>query len=488
MTTGLQFWDISIWSLLLAFAGIFLASLLANALIQTIKPLKKALIPSPVLGGFLLLVFLSVYKAITGSDLIEGSTLEIITYHSLGIGFVAGALKFNKNKKKTTQKEILNSSFFTIGGYALQAIVGVAITVILFFIINSWPAGGVLLPMGYGQGPGQAFNWGNIFSQYDETISAFGQFEGGVDFGLSIAAMGFISASIGGVIYLNIERRKGNIKMLKDVEYTERLKLEDYESEGEVASSDSIDKMTIQFGIVFIVYAISFAILFGISTLCDLSGVGILVNTVKPLFWGFNFIFGVAVAALYKLIYTKLKEKGIVKKQYTNNYTMDRISGLSFDIMVVAAFGSINLEAFLEPKLIIPLIVVCISGALVTYFYCQHIARKVFPEYKDEAFLAFYGMLTGTNATGIILLREIDPQFETPACDNMVFQSLYSIAFGAPILLSLGYVGRGWIQLIVCVLIYLVILVGLYLLMRREAFFKKKKENLATEENNNSNE
>ena len=111
MTTGLQFWDISIWSLLLAFAGIFLASILANALIQTIRPLKRALIPSPVLGGFLLLIFLSVYKAITGTELIEGSILEIITYHTLGIGFVAGALKINKNKKKTTQKAILNSSF-----------------------------------------------------------------------------------------------------------------------------------------------------------------------------------------------------------------------------------------------------------------------------------------------------------------------------------------------------------------------------------------
>ena len=295
MTTGLQFWDISIWTLLLAFAGIFLASLLANALIQTIRPLKKALIPSPVLGGMLLLIFLTVYKAITGTELIEGSVLEIIT----------------------SQKAILNSSFFTIGGYALQAVIGLIITVSLYFIINAWPAGGVLLPMGYGQGPGQAFNWGNTFSQYEDAVSEFGAFVGGKDFGLSIAAMGFISASIGGVIYLNIERRKGNVKMQKEVDYTERLKLEDYESEGEIASSDSIDKMTIQFGLVFIIYAISFALLYGISTLCDLSGVGLLVNTVKPLFWGFNFIFGVAVAALYKLIYTKLKDKGVIKKQYT---------------------------------------------------------------------------------------------------------------------------------------------------------------------------
>ena len=155
---------------------------------------------------------------------------------------------------------------------------------------------------------------------------------------------------------------------------------------------------------------------------------------------------------------------------------MDRISGMSFDVMVVAAFGAINLGAFLEPKLIVPLLSITIIGGVVTYFYCLHISNKVFKEYKDETFLAFYGMVTGTNATGIILLREIDPQFETPACDNMVFQTLYSIAFGAPFLLSLGSVGLGFKGLIVSMALYVVIVVILYLLMRREDFFKRKEK------------
>ncbi|MBQ3017556.1 MAG: hypothetical protein IJD89_01300, partial [Clostridia bacterium] len=46
-----------------------------------------------------------------------------------------------------------------------------------------------------------------------------------------------------------------------------------------------------------------------------------------------------------------------------------------------------------------------------------------------------YGMLTGTASTGIILLREWDPKFKTPAADNLVYQNFPAIAFGLPIML-----------------------------------------------------
>lgn len=45
-----------------------------------------------------------------------------------------------------------------------------------------------------------------------------------------------------------------------------------------------------------------------------------------------------------------------------------------------------------------------------------------------------YGMLTGTASTGIILLREADPDFKTPAADNMVFQNFPAIILGFPMM------------------------------------------------------
>ncbi|MBR3787822.1 MAG: sodium:glutamate symporter, partial [Firmicutes bacterium] len=46
-----------------------------------------------------------------------------------------------------------------------------------------------------------------------------------------------------------------------------------------------------------------------------------------------------------------------------------------------------------------------------------------------------YGMLTGTASTGVILLREIDANFDTPAADNLVYQTFPAIAFGFPMML-----------------------------------------------------
>ena len=46
-----------------------------------------------------------------------------------------------------------------------------------------------------------------------------------------------------------------------------------------------------------------------------------------------------------------------------------------------------------------------------------------------------FGMLTGTASTGVILLRELDGEFKTPAADNMVYQNFPAIVFGFPMML-----------------------------------------------------
>ena len=46
-----------------------------------------------------------------------------------------------------------------------------------------------------------------------------------------------------------------------------------------------------------------------------------------------------------------------------------------------------------------------------------------------------YGMLTGTASTGVILLRELDPDLKTPAADNLVYQNFPAIVFGFPMMI-----------------------------------------------------
>jgi ESS family glutamate:Na+ symporter len=163
-----------------------------------------------------------------------------------------------------------------------------------------------------------------------------------------------------------------------------------------------------------------------------------------------------------------------------------RVSGVMFDLMVVASIAAINLTAFSHREFILPLLAVCIVGAVATYLQLAFISKRLYPEYPHEAFLSLYGMLTGTASTGVILLREIDPLFKTPAANNLVYQQLWAIVFGFPMLLLLGYAPIGltanpatsnltntWVTLAALAVLFIVMNV---ILFRREIFGKKSKQ------------
>lgn len=472
MTGQSNFWDVSVWSLVITFSLLFGGMLLANLLRRVIPALRKTLIPSAVLGGFLVLIVDAIFKAIVGHSMFNVETLEALTYHGLGLGFVALALRSSdKVKSPKAKRDVFNTSTVVVGTYLLQGIIGLLITIPLFYLIGSYAAGGILLPMGFGQGPGQAYNWGSIYQNYTE----YAAFENGASFGLTIAAMGFIAASIGGVYFLNKLRKSGDIRaQIENAEEVEDLSAEMVTSKGEIPLAESLDKLTVQFGLIFVTYFVSFAAMYGLTILLDKMG-GFAVNTIKPLLWGFNFLVGTAFAMLVKGILRKCKAKGIVHREYLNNFMLNRISGLMFDIMVVASIAAIDLSAFKHPEFLLPLILICVIGAFVTYFYTKRMSYYLFPEYKEEAFLSLFGMLCGTASTGVILLREIDPLFDTPASHNLIYQNLWAIILGAPMLLLLGFAARNiawtWITLAVIAVLFLIMLV----IQFRDKIFKKKK-------------
>lgn len=472
MTTGHNFWDASVWSMMVEFTIVLVGMLTANMLRRLIKPLRQSLIPSSVLGGFLILIANLVYKHFTGDSMFTKVTMETLTYHGLGLGFVAVALRQSereKNKKANT--DVFNAGLTTVSSYLLQGLLGLAITLGLFYVIGNWAASGLLLPMGYGQGPGQAYNWGHIY----ETATAYPAFQYGGSFGLTIAAMGFISSGLGGVFYLHRMKKKGLVSQsITNAEEMEDLSAESITKKGEIPLSESLDKMTVQLGLVVFTYMSAYLLMYLISLGLDNLG-GFFTTTIKPLIWGFNFLFGTIMAILLKLVLKRLRKRGIVHRQYLNNFMLSRVSGVMFDIMVVASIAAIDLSAFAHTEFIIPLSVICVVGAVVTYWQVNFVSKRLFPEYRHEAFLSLYGMLTGTASTGVILMREIDPLFKTPAASNLVYQQLWAIVFGFPMLLLLGIapmsIGNSWMTLGAL----LVLFVGINLLLFRHQIFGKKK-------------
>ena len=148
---------------------------------------------------------------------------------------------------------------------------------------------------------------------------------------------------------------------------------------------------------------------------------------------------------------------------------MTRASNFFFDIMVVAGIAAIRLS-ILEKYWGI-LLIMGVVGAVITYFYNRFVAIKLFPEYTEEQFLTMYGMLTGTASTGIILLREIDGDFKTPASDNMVYQNFPAIVFGFPLMLLATLAPK---QPVLTLLIIAGFFIVMNVILFRSFIFKKK--------------
>ncbi len=457
-----NFWDSNVWGSVMVFVVLLASLLVGNMLKKAIPFMRNSLIPTSVLGGAVLIIIAAIYKGATGNVMFDTeffggdgtAKLEIITYHALALGFIASAFKSSDGKiTKKRATEIFNTGVTTVSTYLIQAIFGMAITIVAaMFISGFFKAAGILLPFGFGQGTGQALNYGNIY----ETQNGF---VGGKSFGLTIAALGFLSASFGGVIHLNIMKKRGKFHASGN---KDKVNTEVVESENEIPMQESIDKFTVQVALIFVAYAVTYLLMFLL---------GLALPGMKSTVYGFNFLLGVLSATVIKTLIKFLRKTKIVKKDYVNNFLMTRASNFFFDVMVVAGIAAIRLDV-LEKYWGIMLIL-GVVGLVITYAYNRIVVKALFKDYPEEQFLAMYGMLTGTASTGIILLREIDGDFKTPAADNLVYQNFPAIAFGFPMMLIATFAPK---EPILTLMILIAFFLVMNIILFRSFIFKRKKK------------
>lgn len=455
----IQFYQLDVWGELFVIMSLLVSLLVANMIKKAFKFMRNSLIPTSVLGGIILLIISEIFNLAIGKGLFEMAIfgengykmLEIITYHCLALGFIASSFKTSDKKlDKKRVGEVFDSGVTTVSTYLLQGVFGLAITLLATLVITGFfPAAGVILPFGYGQGTGQAMNYGSIYEEMG--------FGGGTNFGLTIAALGFLSASIGGVVHLNILKKRGKIKGNNKVE----LFTETVEGENEIPMQGSIDKLTIQIAFVAGAYIVAFGFMYLL---------GELIPGMKSTIYGFNFLLGVLSATIIKAIIKFFRKKNVMKKDYINNFLMTRTSNFFYDIMVVAGIAAIRLS-LLEKYWGVVLIMGAV-GLVITYVYTRIVAKTLFKEYAEEQFLATYGMLTGTASTGIILLREVDGEFKTPAADNLVYQNFPAIVFGFPIMLLATFAPKNPVLTLILLTSFFIVMN--IILFRRQIFRKRK--------------
>ncbi|MBO4696752.1 MAG: sodium:glutamate symporter [Lachnospiraceae bacterium] len=447
--------NIALWNAVVQMGIIAATILFANLLRRRFKFIRMSMMPTAVLGGLLLLLVKVVMDKCFDITFLNNVFLEKLTYHGIAVGFIAMSLRVPERDEKQPMNHVgLRSGATIVSSYMIQGIFGLAISLALAYTVmpDLFKAAGVLLPLGYGQGPGQANNTGSVYQ------NDWG-FAGGRSFGLAIAAAGYLSACIVGVWYLNHLLRKGKIKKLDQEVVDGSVTVDRFQHRDEMPVAESLDRLSMQFALVLLVYLITYLATWGITSGLSAISEG-LGKTLNGLLWGFNFMIGSGIAIGARVLLKNLKKHRVMEKQYQNNYLLSRISGLAFDIMIIAGIASIDIEDL--KGLWLPFALMVVAGATVTLFNLKYVCKRIYPTYYYEGLVSMYGMMTGTISSGVLLLREVDPQLETPAANNLVIGSSFAILLGAPLLVLIGMAPKSalmtWITLGIMIAYYIVLL------------------------------
>jgi len=389
--------------------------------------LQKFLIPNALVAGFILLPF---YNFVFPRLGLTSNGLGALAYHLLSLSFVALALKAPP-RQKTAKGRIFNTTLAVLLQYAFQGLIGLLLTLLFINTIRPdlFHSFGYLLPLGFAQGPGQAFSIG-------QSWSAFGVENAG-NIGLTFAAIGFLLCSFGGIFIINYGIRhkwicRERILFLTNKEIKSGILPKDSKrpvGSYQTTETEAIDSFTINIAFVFLGYFATFLLLKGLNYLLSFAGKA--GEQLAATFWGLSFIFAALVGLLIKQVLKKTGSQHIV-----DNLTLNRISGFSVDLMVTSAIAAISLV--IVSRYWFPIFVITGIGAVVTAYSVIWFGSRIFTDHRFLRTLLIFGVSTGTLSTGLALLRVVDPEFETPVATDYTYASGLTFAFAIPYVLTIN--------------------------------------------------
>ncbi|HQH57051.1 MAG TPA: hypothetical protein PLW05_10960, partial [Candidatus Marinimicrobia bacterium] len=248
---------------------------------------QKYLVPNNLIAGFLGLILGSQVLNIIP---ISGDRMGLYVYHLLALTFVAIGLR---GEKTSWGKGPLSFSLSMLSSYIIQGLIGMLVCFGFVYTIRPdlFIGLGILLPMGFGMGPGQAFTIGKGWEGYG--------FTGGGMAGLTIAAIGYLIAYFAGMVIVNKGIKRGETALIAGVDAitsdmrTGVIKYGEKPIAGFLTLSlEAIEPLAFQVGVIGVVYLISFWVAKGVEIALLKIGAGGFVATV----WAFHFVIALLVA------------------------------------------------------------------------------------------------------------------------------------------------------------------------------------------------
>lgn len=295
-----------------------------------------------------------------------------------------------------------------------QYVVGLGLWVfVLSWLFKELPSmfAGVL-PVGFEGGHGTAAGLAETFAQHN--------WPAGKDFALASATLGITSAIIVGMILVNWAIRNGFTRTIKEqpnqpLDLTGTISPKRRPMAGRLTvTSDVIESFSLHIVIVGIAVGLGYLAKQGLISIE--SHVGYLARhkflSSFPLF---------PLCMLGGLVVQVLQQR-FDKSRLIDSGLIRRIQNSSLDFLVVAAIATIKLNLILAG--LVPLLLLVAAGIAWNVFCVMWLARRVLPDAWFERAIAEMGQSMGVTATGLLLLRVVDPDYETPAADAFACKQL----------------------------------------------------------------
>ena len=404
---------------IIAFCVLSVLLVLGKALRVHLPILQKLYLPSSVVGGLLGLLIVSLVVRYAPSETASATKELADTVRQLP-GFLINVIfaTLFLGKSRTTRSENMAATAFSQLCLAQvvawgQYVVGLGLAgFCLAKSFNLPPAFGNLLEIGFEGGHGTVGGLQGVFND---------KWQDGLALGYTVATAGMILGIVLGMFLINIAYKRGHVKTVRP--FSERSLHErkgiyprrDRPDAGrQTVYSDSVDSLAWHIAIVGLAIFIGFGMLKGLQ----FAEAALFPAAKTRIFAGFPLfplcmLGGVVLQSVARAIKLRL---------FIDRNQMQRIAGTALDYLSLAAVATIQISVVAQNWQ--PLVILVVAGAAWTVGSVFWFAPRLFRTAWFERAVTEFGQATGVTATGLLLLRTVDPDNKTCAATTFGYKQL----------------------------------------------------------------
>ena len=296
-----------------------------------------------------------------------------------------------------------------------QYVVGLGVVLaVLAPIFDVNPIAGALIEVAFEGGHGTAGGMAETFAELG--------FPEGADLALGLATVGIVSGIVVGTALANWGRHRGLIQTFTpdpedSAEFptlTETADQQKQRRRSYLMRDLLVDPISLNFGFVGIAVVLGWLILEGLKLLEAITWgqTGFAVVTYVPLF-----PMALVGGLMLQVVLERLELETLIIEPLMKN-----IAGLALDVVVVTALASISLKGLSSNW--VAFVILSVVGILWNVFVFLVLAPRLIPNRWFERGLGDFGQSMGVTATGILLIRMVDPKNQSGAFESFAYKQL----------------------------------------------------------------